>query len=64
MHCTRQPFFFKYTHTNTEFLLNALDYYKNKITRNIKKKKKKAPKASLVNFAFRGILVIVYFEKK
>ena len=28
------------------------------------KKKKKAPKASLVNFAFRGILVIVYFEKK
>jgi len=64
MHYTRQPFFFKYTHTNTEFLLNALDYYKNKITRNIKKKKKEAPKASLVNFAFRGILVIVYFEKK
>jgi hypothetical protein len=27
-------------------------------------KKKEAPKASLVNFAFRGILVIVYFEKK
>jgi len=36
---------------------------KKKITRNIKKKKE-APKASLVNFAFRGILVIVYFEKK
>jgi hypothetical protein len=37
---------------------------KTKSQGTLKKKKKEAPKASLVNFAFRGILVIVYFEKK
>jgi hypothetical protein len=37
---------------------------KKKSQGTLKKKKEEAPKASLVNFAFRGILVIVYFEKK